>query len=174
MASDLNKRPPKFKEQVLHKSAGILDDHAVRKNIQTISGLNNIVPIGAILPWAKSLTGVPNLPDNFSECDGSVINDGASPMDGQTIPDLNRDHRFMRGNSTSGGTGGSSTHTLTENEMPAHVHSGITTLRMVSVSGGLGQAARITGATYTDSTGGDKAHENKPPYYDIVWIIRIK
>ena len=63
------------------------------------------LPIGTVLPWLKSLTNVPDLPVGFVECSGQTLSDEFSPLDGQTIPDLNGDNRFLRGNSTSGGTG---------------------------------------------------------------------
>jgi len=132
------------------------------------------VPIGGIIPWAKSMTGVPSLPSNFKECDGSTINDADSPMNGQAVPNLNGENRFLRGNSTSGGTGGSATHTLTVNEIPAHTH----TIPRASDYGGSGnqfqQAGTYQNTLNTGSTGGGAAHNNEPQYYNVVWIMRIK
>ena len=71
--------------------------------VQAIADLvTGTVPIGSIIAWHKTLTGVPVLPDSFLECDGSVISDVDSPMNGQTLPDLNGVGRFLRGASTSG------------------------------------------------------------------------
>ena len=67
------------------------------------------VPIGTILPWLKSFTNTPAIPDEFVECNGQTLSDGASVYDGQVIPNLNGSNQFARGNSTSGGTGGAST-----------------------------------------------------------------
>ena len=55
-------------------------------------------PIGAIIAWAKSFTGVPaTLPSGWVECDGSVLSDTDSPLDGETLPDLNSgSKRFLR------------------------------------------------------------------------------
>jgi len=98
-----------------------------------------IIPIGGIIAWCKSFSGVPSLETQelqtlFVECDGSVLDDPDSPLDGQTIPDLNgANNRFLRGDSTSGGTGGNivatangntgyeSTHT---HGVGAHNHTG--------------------------------------------------
>ncbi len=135
------------------------------------------VPIGGIIPWAKTITGVPSLPAGWLECNGATISDVGSPMDGQTIPDLNSTQRFLRGAGTSGGTGGSDTHQLTEAEMPSHTHA--ITPQALGV-GGAANTDPIAGFTYDKatlvaaSTGGDTAHENKPAYYQVVWIIRIK
>lgn len=59
-------------------------------------------PVGTINAWHKSMTGTPTLPDGWVECNGQVIGDTESPYDGQTIPDLNGQARFLRGSSTSG------------------------------------------------------------------------
>ena len=114
---------------------------------------NFIVPIGAVLAWLKSYTNTPSLPANFVECNGQTLSDATSPYNGQTIPDLNGDNRFLRGNSTSGGTGGSETHT--------HTVSGT-----ASASGGFAEyrlTSLTTGATST-----------LPTYYGVVWVMRIK
>lgn len=97
------------------------------------------VPIGTILPWLKSFASTPQiLEESWVECNGQVLDDPDSPFDGETIPDLNGNNQFLRGNATSGGTGGSETmahthtgtasgttgsHTLTENEIPSHNHT---------------------------------------------------
>lgn len=60
------------------------------------------VPIGAMIPWHKSLTGVPDLPECWAECDGSVVTDVESTLFGQTLPDSNGDEVFLRGGSVSG------------------------------------------------------------------------
>lgn len=131
-------------------------------------------PIGTLLPWAKSLTGVPTLPVGWMECDGSVVSDSASPMNGTTLPDMNGDNRFVRGNSTSGGTGGESTHVLTVAELASHGH----TFPIHYFDGGGNYAAVANLSKRTDvsttTAGSNAAHENKPPYYNVVWIIRIK
>lgn len=63
--------------------------------------------IGSIKPYVKSFTGIPsnNMTAFWVECDGSVLSDSESPLNGQTLPNLNGLNQFIRGNSTSGGTG---------------------------------------------------------------------
>jgi microcystin-dependent protein len=112
----------------------------------------------------------PALPDNFVECDGSVLNDANSRYNGATLPDLNGANTFLKGASTSGITGGEDTHTLTINEMPAHKHA------IYYGSGGSGYAdGTATNAnTYdSESAGGGLAHNNIPAYYSVVFIMRI-
>ena len=67
------------------------------------------VPIGGVVPWHKSNPSVPPLPANFVECNGQVLSDPESPLDGTTVPDYNNAGRFPRGGLTSDSVGGSDT-----------------------------------------------------------------
>ena len=144
------------------------------------SGLTNIsfsvgyVPIGSIISWAKDIPGVPSLSDNFVECNGQTLDDPESPLHGQVIPDLNGENRFLRGDSTSGGTGGKSTVTLTVSQIPSHSHD----VYLWGSGGGgnfVGQGTNpYVGTKPTATTGGGQSHENKPPFYNVVFIMRIK
>lgn len=149
------------------------------------NAINNIanVPIGAVIAWFDSIPGVPALPDNFVACDGQTLDNDASPIDGQVIPDLNGGNRFLRGNSTAGGTGGESTHTLTAAELPSHYHVqgfsnasggvGLYGNTTVSSSSAYTLTSSNTSNANTSSVGSGSAHENKPPYTNVVWIMRI-
>ncbi len=131
-------------------SAGTLAKSAeVNENFAWAAG-----PIGTVQSWLKSYTNTPTLPDSWVECNGQTLSDGDSVYDGQVIPDLNGDNRFLRGNSTSGGTGGSETHT----------HSIATTTS--GLSGGTGYSVSTTNVTGSTST--------LPTYYEIVYIMRVK
>jgi hypothetical protein len=113
-----------------------------------------LVPVGSVLPWLKSLTNCPALDDRFVECNGQTLSDAASVFNGVVIPDLNGGNKFLRGASTSGGTGGSETHT----------HSHATTTSDLPGGGGYTIATgNVTGATST-----------LPSYYAVVWVIRVK
>ncbi len=134
-----------------------------------------IPPIGTVLPWAKTLTGVPSLPDAWMECDGSAISDSDSPMDGQNVPDLNSTQRFLRGNTASGGTGGADTHTLITAELPAHTHTYTNRDNTETCDlGGITVADNAGSSDNTGSTGSGGSHNNLPAYYQVVFIIRIK
>ncbi len=71
-----------------------------------ISPFPILAPIGSIVAWLKSYANTPALPSGWVECNGQTLSDADSVYNGQAIPNLNGDNRFLRGNSTSGGTGG--------------------------------------------------------------------
>lgn len=101
------------------------------------------------------------------------------------LPDLRG--RFIVGEnerdtdySKKGNAGGSKMYTLTVNEMPSHFHEISTG---VFVQSGLNNETTVNsniknssrqGVLSTDATGGGKAHENRPPYYVLAYIMRIK
>lgn len=99
------------------------------------------------------------------------------------LPDLRG--RFIAGYNASdndynnyGKAGGEKQHTLTVNEMPAHSHA----YEMYSI--GNSDCQRFTYKNNNDSnanakfdtgtTGGGAAHENRPPYYALAYIMRVK
>lgn len=117
------------------------------------------VPIGGVVAWVKSLSGVPNLAEGWVECDGSVLVDALSPLNGQTIPDLN-DGIFLEGRSTSGATGGSAT--------MAHTHS------MTFSQNGQGGSAVFVQESTPINTSAASNTENRPPFFTVVWIMRVR
>lgn len=128
----------------------------------------SIVPIGAMIPWLKSLTGVPSLPEGWVECDGSAISDSDSPMNGQNTPNMTG--KFLRGAATSGGTGGADTHN----------HGGSTSLiggdRYASeaASGSYTGLSHYSGSACGGAVQGISTNNNIPAYVEAVWIMRIK
>jgi len=134
------------------------------------------VPVGGIVAWMKSITGVPALPTQFVECNGGTVSDVESPINGQTIPTLNSGgNRMLRGSTTSGTTGGADTHTLTIAEMPAHTHSDkYAGSWSGAATGGSNRMEPPVDTNTTSSTGGGGAHNNLPGYTEVVWIMRIK
>lgn len=61
-----------------------------------------LVPIGSIVAWHKALVGASAPPAGWVECNGQVLSDPASTLDGQTIPDLNGESLFLRGGLSAG------------------------------------------------------------------------
>ena len=95
----------------------------------TIGG-QGAVPVGGIVAVASGLTGAYTMPgsgavnaDGWMLCDGESI-PGSQTLSG-TAPDLT-DGRFLRGFTSSGGTGGSANFTLAEANLAAHTHGGAT------------------------------------------------
>ena len=164
---------------------GYLD--GVTSSIQT--QINNIssVPTGVIVMWSGANNAIPS---------GWAICNGANGT-----PDL-RDRFVVGSGSTyaTGATGGESTVTLTSSQMPAHNHSATSvstvtdpghshTYKGQTGSSGSGVSSRdsenttlitdsaTTGITVSTSTsigntGGGQAHENKPPYYALAYIMK--
>jgi hypothetical protein len=143
-------------------------DIADNRIIYADSGVQ--VPIGGIIPWAKTITGTPTLPTGWMECDGSTVSDAESPINGQAVPNLNSTQRFLRGASTSGGTGGADT--------VAHTHAvsgttGSNAGQQNYVSAGT-TSAGIHTHTFSATSGAASDEQNMPAYYQVVFIIRIK
>lgn len=143
------------------------------------------VPSGTILPWYGALG---NIPVGYALCNGS-----------NGTPDL-RD-KFLVGAGSSynlGNSGGADTVTLTTAQMPSHTHSGSTSvaglhthrLYLVTTTEGNWGLARYGGAigyqsqwmeaagahSHTmnlNNTGGSQAHENRPPYYAVYYIMKL-
>ncbi len=127
-------------------------------------------PIGGIVAWAKTLSGVPNLAEGWVECDGTVLVDALSPLNGQTIPDLNGGV-FLEGQATSGATGGSAT--------MAHTHTGPTGINSAATTvdnnGDLSTTSVSPNPhTHTLTTSAASNDENRPPFYTVVWIMRVR
>ncbi len=118
-----------------------------------------LVPVGTILPWLKNYTSTPALSGDFVECGGQTLSDADSVFNGQVIPDLNGSNYFILGGSTSGTTGGQADIDL------AHTHT-------------IGAGAQVgtTSLNKSDTTASSLADNTniEPPYYQVVWIIRIK
>lgn len=154
---------------------------------------------GTIVAFAGTFGGEGNrhpIPLGGSEPDtGWVLCDGGSDGKGGTVPDLRG--RMIMGASDAykaGSTGGSAKHshslsgtvgatTLSVEQMPSHVHSG------VERSGGPDHHHSAEGAGYytsysnTDAAGGSKSHthtlsgasgaaDSLPPYYALAYIMR--
>ena len=121
-------------------------------------------PVGGVIAWCKNIPGVPALPDCFVECNGQVLSDADSPLNGETIPDLNGSvgtQRFLMGGTTSGTTGGSAT-------LPNHTHP----ITQGRDNGNTNIGASINN---TSTTGNPSSNPSTlPPYYEVVWIMRIK
>jgi microcystin-dependent protein len=162
-----------------------------------------VVPIGAIVPWHKSLPGTPPLPPGWVECNGQVLNDSASPFHGQTVPDLNSTGRFLRGGTTSGieqddavQDHGHVPGSLNIADSGAHSHS-LDKYKLRNGSGFLAEAVADNAGDYAGTrntatathghpagsfagntgspTAGTRTDvETRPVNMSVVWIIRVR
>jgi hypothetical protein len=165
------------------------------------------LPVGAIVAyWGDPAA----LPGHWRLCDGSVVDDAASPLAGKTLPDLRR--RFLRGaaccdpEEEPGASGG-------RDQAPAHSHPFSASTNNVwfgpaSVYGWIdaaplddgrrartrsGESAALTvprspsgrgpwpshghmagSASFSGATANSGAHDNRPAFVSLHFIIRIK
>ena len=157
-------------------------DAAVKGNLGvagSISGLGT-VPVGAIVIW----NGQSNkIPDGWALCNG---NNGT--------PDLR--NRFVVGAGKSykpGATGGNASYHLTTNHLPAHSHlyagdddlvkvkpgnTGYSaTSNIKETPGGFDAVSSSSGNARiyrTSAVGGGVDIDNRPPYYALCYIMRVK
>ena len=137
-------------------------------------------PVGSAIAWLKTFANTPALPAGWVECNGQVLNDPQSAYNGQTIPNLNgyggTTQRFLRGSTNSGATGGEDTHVLTLAEMPPHSHSFSYSSSYQGTAVGVGGTPNTMypATAYTSQEGGGQPHENRPPFYEVVWVMRVK
>lgn len=162
-------------------------------NIQTQIDSINSVPSGVITMWSGSIA---NIPSGWYLCDGT---NGTPDLTGRFVVHADAD---SGGTYAPGDTGGADTVALSEAEMPSHTHtfSGTTNttgahshtvvtlgstsqVRQSEVSpGGIltpytnttstaGAHAHTFSGT-TGATGSGSAHENRPPYYALAYIMK--
>jgi hypothetical protein len=116
--------------------------------------------VGTVKATVPDFTGIPsnNLTAFWVACAGQSLSDTESPLNGQTIPDLNDasgTETFLRGNTSSGGTGGTASH----NHSASSGASG---------PGNIGAATSWLTSPSTNSSG------IEPEYYDVVWVMKVK
>ena len=151
----------------------------------TISGYGTI-PLGGIIMWSGASSSA--IPDGWALCDGTVAN-------GYTTPDLRSRFIVGAGSGTGPGVstsyaigdkGGEEKHTLTVNEIPSHQHQ--VKVKLAGYDTSYNNAPEVTRAPdnkdtrlntgtqsyYSEFTGGGLAHETRPPYYALAFIMRVK
>jgi hypothetical protein len=122
-----------------------------------------IIPIGCPIPWLKSLAGVPALPSNWVECNGQTLSDAGSPLNGQTIPNLNGNLNVLYGKSTSGTT-------RTEDFLPVHLHP----IPVYNSGSDATFDGSNEGANATFNSNNSSAAGTAWLGYSVVYIIRVK
>jgi len=115
-----------------------------------LANSTEVTPIGAVIPWFGDPA---ELPANWRICDGSVVADPQSPLDGKNVPDLRS--KFVRGEqdlsrnilATETNTGGSDVMNLEHTHSLAtdgtHDHSSVTGLDGWHNHGGVVNASNM-------------------------------
>jgi microcystin-dependent protein len=152
--------------------------------------LNSGAPIGMVTTFAGSTS-----PTGWLLCDGSavsrttyaslftVVSTTYGAGDGTTtfnLPNLKGSIPVGRDSAQAefdvlGETGGAKTHTLTEAQMPSHIHTSSWTQTYVA-GGGISVVAVIPGGSANfnvGATGGGGAHNNLQPYVVMNYIIKV-
>ena len=151
------------------KATNFSGDGSLLTNITTgqLQGAGIFVT-GMIILWSGASDAIPT---GFTLCDGQ-----------NNTPDLRG--RFVVGFHDSNGdydvndTGGAETVTLSIAEMPNHKHdTTVDNAKLFPANGGtsinFGGAGGYPATTFTMSnTGGGGAHENRPPYYALCYIMK--
>lgn len=174
---------------------------ALRAELTVLRGLLDRirpVPLGAVELWAGQ-----GVPEGYVLCEGQQLRTADYPELAEALgtrynngtdcngrrlsttsgffrlPDLRG--RFIVGQNpldeeydTQGLTGGEKVHRLTVDELPAHSHSLHTVPWGTRFTGGGSANELNSGSGTTGTTGGGDAHENRPPYYALAYIMRTK
>jgi microcystin-dependent protein len=160
-------------------------------------GGNGPIPVNGIIMWSGYIDSIPN---GWALCDGTVINGFTTPnLSGRFIAGYNAADADYNG---LGKTGGEKRHTLSTAEMPLHNHNVSASdrghdhdVRWASehASGsngdGLTDPMGAEGFKTNDrvdvqtgyasilvtqhNRGSNHAHENRPPYYVLAFIIKL-
>jgi hypothetical protein len=118
---------------------------------------NTSVPVGTIIAWHKTLASAYyTLPSSWKECDGSVVSDAGSPLNGVTLPNINAGY-FLRASNVSGGI---------VNNSAGHSHTMSGGPHGYRTSSAFNRSAMVDGTTSTTYA--------EPPYMDVVFIIKVK
>lgn len=161
-----------------------------RKQDAEIAELSPL-PLGIVQMWAGNVAKIPL--DKYRLCDGSALTvaeypelyavlgnlHGGTPGSTFCLPDLRG--QFIVGYHASdtdynaiARKGGQKTHILTVEEMPSHTHGLFLQPSGTRFTGG-GRANELnSGDGATKAAGGGKAHENRPPYYTLAYIMRVR
>lgn len=120
------------------------------------------VPTGAIILWSGAISAIPT---------GFVICDGTNSTPNLTDRFVIHADNDSGGTNDVGDTGGEQSHTLTVNEIPSHDHL------LPQVGGATpgvdsNNTRDYSGTVRSGATGGGAAHENRPKFYALAYVMK--
>ena len=178
----------------LNQQAGI----STFNNLKVLNSLNvnndvtaarlfgeGVIPLGGIIMWSGTIASIPS---GWALCNGS---NGTPDLRNRFIvgahsgagigtistsgPGFNVDNGTLNANYTPGNAGGETAHQLTIAELAAHTHTGSALYpgpgAEQNQQGGAEDSTSFN--INSGSTGSNKFHENRPPYYALAFIMRI-
>ena len=143
------------------------------KGVDGVVDGKGVIPVGGIVFWSGVVDSIPN---GWALCNGQTVN-------GVRTPNLSDRFIVSVGSGYSlGATGGEASHRLTAAEMPSHNHAYKFTGADIDQSWDSdnyfycqhNQYPNNANTKYTEYTGGNAAHENRPPYYALCYIMRVR
>lgn len=193
-----------YPEAYIHRKVGFDDDGDILwddlKQVLTnkaleerFSSIKGDAP-GTVKMWAGQIS---KIPDDYMLCDGRPLEKSKYPeldrnldsiygVEGNNnfkLPDLRK--RFIVGFDNAdeeykhqGGTGGSKDVTLTTDQIPSHSHDfdGVRTdsNNWRGTGEAIGSWTVYGNSMQTSTAGGGQSHENRPPYFVLAYIIKVK
>lgn len=165
------------------QAAMTVNSLAVASPSFTVNGMTVAIPIGVIVMWYGAENAVPA---GWAICNGQTVNGVTTPnLTGRFVVGAGADSTYKASDGGDayqpGAKGGERTHKLSTQEMPSHTHS------ITMHTGDLAASwkdqrnfylpwAKYPGTSTETSTsaGGNAAHENRPPYYALYYIMKVK
>ena len=155
-------------------SLNVTGDATVGGNLRVAGAINGfgVAPVGCIIMWSGTAN---NIPSGWALCNGQTV-------EGRTTPNLQ--DRFIVGAGKSyavGEKGGANEVALSIDQMPSHSHSYSFKGADLNARWQANNFFYSHGSPYdmnntrsTSAVGGSKAHENRPPFYALCFIMRVK
>ena len=157
-----------------------------------------VIPVGGIIVWSGSSETIPG---GWALCDGSthfgnrtpdlrgrfIIGAGLVNGDQDIDPRDNDPRRDNRARYNREATGGEATHQLTADEMPVHSHEFLAVQASMALALNTDKKdiyyfyeSKTTNTCTSTSAGNSSgakhgaSHENRPPFYALCYIMRVK
>ena len=140
-----------------------------------INGKLNLLPEGTIVMWGKT-----NIPDGWVKCDG--LND-TPDLRGKFVLGEGQGKDSLGNNLSNrilNNEGGEESHQLTIDEMPSHEHAyaKLGYVARNNKDANIKHHSQATikingGGGVTDSAGSGHAHNNMPPFWVLIYIMKV-